>query len=146
MYFDYESCNDFPLTKYGIQETTLGTKIRPWTSTQINKIMAQVKMTGNNSLKTSSASMTKFSLIKAFDANIHPTRVPSNLGWLICNCDGVYSPTSHSSGCGGIFKNCNADFILAFAESLSWDSSIHAEFCAVMKAIEIGKSKGWHTL
>lgn len=48
-----------------------------------------------------------------------------------------------ASGCGGIFRNHNGVFLLAFVEKLNSGSSIHAKFATIIKVIAIGISHGW---
>jgi hypothetical protein len=45
--------------------------------------------------------------------------------------------------CGGIFRNCNVDFLCAFAENLSLSLAFMDELCGAMRAIEIAAHNNW---
>lgn len=86
--------------------------------------MAQVKLTGNNSMLTTSSFIQDFSLIKAFNVTIHLSRT-STIKKIICNmlilnlikcsCDGSYTNFPTTIGSRGIFRDCRRNFILTFA-------------------------------
>ncbi|XP_058734173.1 uncharacterized protein LOC131605892 [Vicia villosa] len=118
-------------------------------------ILQQVQKSGNSSSKGSFISMQDFSFIKDFKVNIIPPKSPTikevlwsppSLGWLKCNCDGSFIPDISKAGCGGIFRNHSGDFTLAFAEPIRFTSSLHAEFGAVIRAMEIAILNGWNKL
>jgi ribonuclease HI len=69
---------------------------------------------------------------------------PPLFDWIKCNTNGA--STSSSSACGGIFKNCNAEFLCGFAENTGLSSAFIAELCGAMNAIEIVASKNWTNL
>jgi hypothetical protein len=52
-----------------------------------------------------------------------------------CNSDGAYNPVTAS--CGGVFRNYHAEFVVAFAKKVDFQSSLIAELCGVMRAIKL---------
>ncbi|MCH83045.1 ribonuclease H protein, partial [Trifolium medium] len=60
---------------------------------------------------------------------------PPLSNWIKGNTDGV--STNISSSCGGIFRNCQADFVGCFAKNLGTGTTFQAELAGVMRAIEI---------
>lgn len=106
---------------------------------------------GNNVINLPSILIMNFSLIKAFGIQMGPPHTPNiteviwsppKTGWVKGNCEGTFYPNTNISGCGGIFRNNNGDFLLAFIEKLQICSSITAEFLDVLKLIDIAKSRG----
>lgn len=100
-------------------------------------IMHQVKLSGNNSSRSSFINMKEYSIIKAFNVSIKPLKAPSikeviwtppSFGWHKCNCDGAFSYGSLVAAGGGLFRNHNGNFVMDFAERLVCDSSLHVEF------------------
>jgi ribonuclease HI len=94
--------------------------------------------------------MRDFCILKKFNIKIHPPKPPSikeviwsppPLGWLKCNSDGAFDTITAS--CGGIFRNQQADFVIAFAERIRFKSAFLAELCGVMRSIELAKDKNW---
>jgi hypothetical protein len=126
-------------------------KLITW-RTAISMIIASTSLTGNNTSKSSTNSMRDFTLLKQFNVNIHHSRAPYSreilwhpplLNWVKCNTDGASVGNPGNASCGGVFRDFNADFLLAFAEPLGFASSYFAELCGVMKAIEIAYNKHW---
>jgi ribonuclease HI len=126
-------------------------KLITW-RTAISMIIASSSLTGNNTSKSSTTSMRDFTLLKQFNVNIHHSRAPYSreilwhpplLNWVKCNTDGASVGNPGNASCGGVFRDSNADFLLAFAEPLGFASSYFAELCGVMKAIEIAYNKHW---
>lgn len=122
-----------------------------WKSS-ISSVLALVSLAGNNS-RTTSLSMSDFSLLKKFNINLHPPRAPKiieviwhppTIPWIKCNTDGCF--TSTSSSCGGIFRNHNSDLIMCFVEKLVVDNAFQAELTGAMRAIETAHQNGWRNL
>ncbi|XP_058757179.1 uncharacterized protein LOC131630417 [Vicia villosa] len=118
-------------------------------------ILRKVRLSGNSSKKASFINMMDFTLIKEIKVNIIPPKAPSileviwappNFGWFKCNCDGSFIHDSSKVGGAGLFRNYKGDFILSFAENLRCNSSVHAEFGAVIRAMEIAIDRGWQKL
>jgi ribonuclease HI len=72
--------------------------------------------------------------------------MPPSLNWIKCNTDGASSGNPGLASCGGVFRDHNADFLLAFAEPLGIASSYFAELSGVIKAIEIAFDNQWNNL
>ncbi|KAK2367484.1 serum response factor protein A [Trifolium repens] len=115
----------------------------------ISLISSSTTLTGNSTKKASSNSIRDFSFLKLFKITIHNPRVPClkeviwmppSLNWIKCNTDGASSGNPGLASCGGVFRDHNADFLLAFAEPLGIASSYFAELSGVIKAIEICNS------
>jgi len=93
--------------------------------------------------------------LRHFNIKIHPPNAPlikeviwtpPNNCWVKCNTDGA-SITNHlQSSCGGIFRNYSADGLGCFVVNLSSGSTLMAQFCAAMIAIEVAFDKGWRKL
>jgi ribonuclease HI len=60
-----------------------------------------------------------------------------------CNTDEASIGNPGNASCGGVFRDSNADFLLAFAEPLGFASSYLAELCGAMKAVEIAHANNW---
>jgi ribonuclease HI len=126
-------------------------KLISWRSA-ISMIIASSSMTGNNTKKCSSNSMRDFTLLKRFNVIIHCPRPPSYrdilwtpplLNWIKCNTDGASIGNPGNASCGGVFRDSNAEFLLAFAEPIGHASSYLAELCGAMKAVEIAHARNW---
>jgi ribonuclease HI len=65
----------------------------------------------------------------------------SPIDWLKCNTDGAYN--SIIASCGGAFRNHHAEFVVAFAEKVDFQSSFIAKLCGVMRAIELANENNW---
>jgi hypothetical protein len=123
-----------------------------WNST-LSWIVVNVTLAGNHTNSLASSSIRDFSLLKAFNVRLNPPK-PTSLKeviwqpplphWIKCNVDGAYS--SNASACGGIFRNCNADFICGFASRLDVSSAFAAELCGFMTTVEIAATKEWNNL
>jgi ribonuclease HI len=59
------------------------------------------------------------------------------LNWTKYNTDGASCGNPCLASCGGVFRDHNVDFLLAFVEPLGIASSYFAEFSGAIKAIEI---------
>ena len=66
-------------------------------------------------------------------------------GWIKVNTDGSCK-SNEVAGCGGIFRDSNAQFLGAFARSSYLISSTAAEILAVIEAIELAWVQDWHHL
>jgi ribonuclease HI len=97
--------------------------------------------------------MRDFTVLKKFNVTLHPPRAPSikeviwsppPLNWLKCNTDGAFN--SVNAACGGVFRNHQADFVIAFAEKIRFQSSLIAELSGVMRAIEMAFEHNWLNL
>jgi ribonuclease HI len=71
---------------------------------------------------------------------------PPLLNWFKCNIDGASNGNPGISSCGGIFRDHEANFILAFAEPLQITTSYVAELSGAMRAVEIAFQKNWRQL
>jgi ribonuclease HI len=119
----------------------------------INIICSSVSLSGNLTKKTYHGSMTDFRILKFFKVSLHPPRAPvikevlwqpPPLNWLKCNTDGASNNVS--SACGGVFRNHLAEFVVGFAENIGHHSSLIAELCGIMRAIEMAKHHNWNNL
>ncbi|XP_058783661.1 uncharacterized protein LOC131658374 [Vicia villosa] len=99
--------------------------------------------------------MMDFTLIREFKVNIIPPKAPSifevicappSFGWIKSNCDGAFIHDSSKAGGAGLFRNYRGDFTLAFAENIRCNTSVHAEFGAVIHVMEIAIDRGWQKL
>ncbi|CAJ2628350.1 unnamed protein product [Trifolium pratense] len=125
-----------------------------WRSS-ISLIVANTSLSGNHSTKTSSCSIRDFIILKHFNVNIHHPKTPvikeiiwqpPLFNWVKCNIDGASKGNPGLAGCGGIFRNQNADLLYCFAEPLGIASSYQAELCAAMSAIEVAHRMKWHNI
>ncbi|MCI27228.1 glycerol-3-phosphate dehydrogenase, partial [Trifolium medium] len=89
---------------------------KPSFNSTLSWISAGVSLSGNQTKNLSSASLSDFSILKAFLVNIHPPKPtfvreviwqPPPPQWIKCNTDGALTP--NASACGGIFRDSNAD-------------------------------------
>jgi len=119
----------------------------------INNIIAAVSLSGNNTSKSSNSSVRDLIILKKLNVNIHAPKAPvikeviwqpPYHNWLKCNIDGASTTTS--SSCGGIFRDKDAVFKLAFAENIGGGSAFHAELSGVIRAIEMADQRGWRNL
>ncbi|GAU35044.1 hypothetical protein TSUD_30100 [Trifolium subterraneum] len=67
----------------------------------------------------------------------------SLVAWRLMH-DGAFN--SVTASCGGVFRNHHADFVVAFAEKVDFQSSFIAELCGVMTAIELANAHNWLNL
>jgi len=88
----------------------------------LSTVISNTALTCNLSKAVAFASVYNFIILKSFSVTIHPPKAPNIIEvlwkpppplWIKCNMDG--SSTAHSSACGGIFRNQDADFLLCFA-------------------------------
>ncbi|GAU41845.1 hypothetical protein TSUD_177560 [Trifolium subterraneum] len=135
-------------------EARFNNKLIPWMSA-ISLIITNTALTGNNTCKSSSNSLRDFTFLKRFRIAIHNPKTPilkeiiwhpPPLNWTKCNIDGASCGNPGIASCGGIFRDHNVDFVLAFAKPLGIASSYFAELCGAMNAIEIAYSKNWFNL
>jgi ribonuclease HI len=121
----------------------------------ISLISSSTTMTGNNTKKVSSNSIRDFSFLKFFNITIHNPKVPClkeviwippSLNWIKCNTDGASCGNPGLASCGGVFRDHNAEFLLAFAEPLGIASSYIAELNGAIKVIEIAFDNQWNNL
>lgn len=66
------------------------------------------------------------------------------IGWIKVNTDGLAKGNPGPSACGAVFRG--GAFRGCFAVSLGHHSAFYAELYAIISAIEIAHSKGWHSL
>ncbi|KAI5412082.1 hypothetical protein KIW84_056949 [Lathyrus oleraceus] len=73
------------------------------------------------------SSMHEFSIIKAFNVDLYPSKAPMiievlwlypTIGWLKCNTYDSFPPDWAS--CGGLFIDHSGDFVFCFAEKIAW--------------------------
>lgn len=119
----------------------------------INNIIVAVSLTGNNTLKSSNSSVRDLIILKKCNVNIHAPKAPvikeiiwqpPYQNWLKCNTNGAASP--NTSSCGGIFRDSEAVFQLAFAENIGGGTTFHAELSRILRAIEIADQRNWRNL
>jgi hypothetical protein len=112
----------------------------------ISLIISNTALSGNNTKKSSSNSIRDFSFLKFFGITIHhPLAMvikeiilqPPLVSWIKCNIDGASSGNPGIASCGGVFRDSDAEFLLAFAEPLGVASSYSAELSGALRAIEI---------
>jgi ribonuclease HI len=72
--------------------------------------------------------------------------MPPSLNWIKCNTDGASIGNPGLASCGGVFRNHNAEFLMAFAEPLGIATSYFAELSGAIKAIEIAFDNKWNNL
>ncbi|GAU10595.1 hypothetical protein TSUD_419630, partial [Trifolium subterraneum] len=127
-------------------------KIIPWENA-VGLISSNVSLSGNLTKFTYHSSMRDFSILKKFMITVHPPRAPiikevlwqpPPSDWWKCNTDGAFN--SVTASCGGVFRNHHADFVVAFAEKVDFQSSFVAELCGVMRAIELANAHNWLNL
>lgn len=144
--------NIFNVIWFARNQKRFNSKTIHW-RTSIANLISSTNLSGNNILATSSSSMYDFTIIKKFNITLHPPRAPQIievlwhppiLNWIKCNSDG--SSTSISSGCGGIFRNHNSDFLLCFAENTGQEDAYYAELSGALRAIELAKQFNWFNL
>jgi hypothetical protein len=97
------------------------------------------------------SSIQEFSGIKYFGAHCHPSPPPSikqvNLirppfNWVKCNTDGASRGSPEASSCGNIFRDHLGTFLGAFSTNICVDTSLYAEICAVIYAMEFALARG----
>ncbi|CAJ2668044.1 unnamed protein product [Trifolium pratense] len=119
----------------------------------VNWIQSNVSLAGNKTSCCSYSSITDFIILKKFNVSIHPPKAPvikeviwhPPFGqWVKCNTDGAANNITAS--CGGIFRNCNSEFLCGFAENIGPNSAFIAELCGAMRAIEIAANHNRHNL
>jgi len=125
-----------------------------WRSS-IAKILADANLSGNLTSKTSSSAISDFVILKTFNVNIHPPKAPSIIevlwqppifDWIKCNCDGAAIGLSGLAGCGGIFRNNQADHLISFAVKVENGNALKAELTGALTAIEIAHENNWRKL
>ena len=118
----------------------------------ISHIIANVSLSASNSNLPASSNIKEFSILKAFNVSINPSRLllvkevlwcPPLPGWIKGNCDGAFA--SGKASCGVIFRNKFGQFMGAFAEGLNFGNSLFAELSGAMRSIEFAKSKNWNS-
>ncbi|GAU26383.1 hypothetical protein TSUD_221100 [Trifolium subterraneum] len=123
--------------------------------TAINLIISGVSLSGNNNNLTVNSSIYEFVILKAFNVqikNVHNLVIkevlwqPPCFNWVKCNIDGSSLGNPGLSSCGGLFRNCSATFLGAFAYNLGISNSLVAELNGAMFAIELSVQKGWLNL
>lgn len=101
------------------------------------------------------SSVQEFSIIKHFGAACRPLppptitqvnwiRPPSN--WVKCNTDGASRGSPGASSCGGIFRDHLGTFLGAFSANIGVATSLYAEICAAIYAIDFALARGWTNL
>ncbi|XP_058763565.1 uncharacterized protein LOC131637016 [Vicia villosa] len=115
---------------------------------RISNIAARDKMVGTLTSKKSHSYVSSFSILKAFDIDIHQRNplttvefiwCPPNRGWIKCNIDGVASGNPYLATCGGLFRDDKVTHLTSFGVFLGNGSSVFAEFMAAILAIEKAK-------
>ncbi|KAK2417490.1 hypothetical protein QL285_039786 [Trifolium repens] len=129
-------------------------KLTNWKSS-ISLIIANTSLSGNNSKNVSSNSIRDFIILKHFNVTTHHPRTPvikeilwqpPLINWVKCNIDGASKGNPGLAGCGGVFRNHDADLLYCFAEPLGIASSFQAELCATMSAIEVAYKMNWNNI
>jgi ribonuclease HI len=118
-------------------------------------IISNTSLSGNSTSKVSNNSIRDFIILKKFNVTIHHPKAPQIKeviwhppihSWLKCNIDGASKGNPGVSGCGGIFRNEEAEAVICFAEPLGLRTSYHAELCGLMRAVEIAKDMNWSNI
>ncbi|MCH82427.1 ribonuclease H protein, partial [Trifolium medium] len=119
----------------------------------VSMISSNVSLSGNMTKSTYHSSMSDFKILKSFRVSVHPPRAPSikevlwqppPIDWLKCNTDDASN--NDTAACGGVFRNHHAMFIAGFAKNIGPHSSLIAELCGVMRAIELANLYNWKNL
>ncbi|XP_045799496.1 uncharacterized protein LOC123893739 [Trifolium pratense] len=101
------------------------------------------------------SSIKEFSILKHFGVDCHPPPPPSikQVNWIMppsfwvkCNTDGASRGSPGISSCGGIFRDHLGTFLGAFSANIGVATSLYAEICAAIYAIEFASAKGWTRL
>lgn len=71
---------------------------------------------------------------------------PPSWGWFKCNIDGSTKGSPSVAACGGIFRDGFGSILGCFALNIGLSFSLHAEFVAMIKAIELAHDKDWKKL
>ena len=74
-----------------------------------------------------------------------PIRQPPPNDWFKANSGGSFHDIDHA-GFGGVFRDCNAEFLGAFTCGLRVNYAIDAELLAVIEIIRVAKGKTWFPL
>lgn len=118
-------------------------------------ITSNTTLSGNSTSKVSNNAISDFTILKKFNVRILPPKTlqlkeiiwqPPLVSWLKCNIDGASKGNPGMSGCGGIFRNSQAEAVCCFAEPIGISNSFTAELCAFMRAIAIAKHHNWHNI
>lgn len=92
----------------------------------LNQIFIKVAFIGNITYKMENSFIYEFSIIKIFNVNLYPPKVPRIIevlwmrpasGWLKCNTNNSFS--SDWASWGGLFRNHLGDFFLVLLRRLS---------------------------
>jgi len=65
------------------------------------------------------------------------------LNWVKLKCDGVVNQGGLSASCGGVIRNSDGEFILAFSVRLGGCTIITAELLAIFHGIKLAPDKGY---
>jgi len=118
--------------------------------TSIANIISNTSLAGNITNATVTSCLQKFTFIKKFNIIIHSPKAPQIIEviwqppiqyWVKCNTDGAVNSSSASSG--GIFKDNEGNFLLAFAKKVGQENAYFAELSAAMRAIEMANQNNW---
>jgi ribonuclease HI len=129
-------------------------KLTSWKSS-ISLIIPNTSLSGNNSKNASSNSIRDFIILKHFNVTTHHPRTPvikeilwqpPLINWVKYNIDGASKGNPGLVGCGGAFRNHDADLLYCFAEPLGIASSFQAELCAAMSTIEVAYKMNWKNI
>lgn len=71
---------------------------------------------------------------------------PPPYEWLALNTDGAAKGTPGEAGAGGIFRDHTGKVLGFFSQKLGICSAIHAEFCAILKGLQLARQKGINKL
>ncbi|XP_019442368.1 PREDICTED: uncharacterized protein LOC109347095 [Lupinus angustifolius] len=121
----------------------------------IRRIKKETSLAGNSSPASATPSVADLIILKSFNItvklNLAPriievTWLPPKVGWIKVNTDGAAHGSPGHSGGGGIFRDHNGIYITAFANYLSIQNAIFAEFHVVMHAVNIASNRGWQNL
>jgi ribonuclease HI len=114
-------------------------------SSLIHSIIAEVKLAFEFSMIRGSSAMTDFQLSQLFGIPLKYGRIktvidvhwqPPDAGWIKVNCDGSSMGISNSVSIGFVFRDADANFKGAFTQNIGYATSLEAEFCSCMLAIE----------
>ncbi|XP_045802493.1 uncharacterized protein LOC123896099 [Trifolium pratense] len=129
--------------------------IYPYFSRDMIYVKSLIHQTAHYSKGHMYSSIKEFSILKHFGVDCHPPPPPSNKQvnwimppsfWVKCNTDGASRGSPGISSCGGIFRDHLGTFLGAFSANIGVATSLYAEICAAIYAIEFASAKGWTRL
>lgn len=146
--------NLFNVIWYARNQARFNNKVIHWKSA-ISMIISSTTLAGNTTKKTSTNSVTDFTLIKLFNVTLHQSKAPiikevmwnpPLQSWIKCNIDGAAKGNPGLSAAGGVFRDFEGQFLLCFSEPLGISTSYISELNGAIRAIETAYHRGWRNL